>query len=303
MVKFQDLILYNGVESTDLIQGATQLPYRQTLAFAEGFTFVSGWEEYTVGSGSGRGSNIIIRGLGIGKATRVNVNTAGALDYTHEYEGDAIRNVPVDIVIKKSEKIYDATGAARNSADEGKKAQLVLNSIFDEWQAYLTETLLEEVNTIADTTNNTDPLAFKNELIDVMTENLDRVPTILMVGRKGRAKALKLQTTGDFVPVYDAILTGTIGTLLGMTVVYNPLFENDVDYVMYNPQHFFAFNNFYDFGRAENGGAFKGYLVQGILLSKAIGDRDVDIEHANPLGIKRVVGNGAWGVLKKIVAE
>ena len=299
-ITYNDLIIYNSVESTDPIMGVTQLPYRKRLAFQEGFTFVSGWEEFISGNGNGKGSQIIIRQLGKGKAERVNVEDANALDYNAEYEGDNTRTIPVDVVIKKSEKIYEPVEAARQSASGAKKAQNVLDQIFDEFQLYLTETLIAEANVAAETTEVTDEVEWKNMLIDEMTQELDRVPRVLMVGRKGRAKALKLQTTGEFVAVYDGIRSGLIGTLLGMDVVYNEYLEDEIDHIMYDPNYFFAFNNFYAFNFKDTN-KFEGSLVNGMLITRALGDRDVDPTKTNPLGIKRVAGNGAWGVVRKVV--
>ena len=288
-ITIKDLILFNNVESTDLIQGITKIPYAKPLSFVRGKTYVSGFEELVQGNDNGRGTQVLIRKLGKGAATHVKANTAGAFKYTHAETPDELQVVPIDDVIKQSEEVYEAVDLARKSATGGFKAEVVMNNLIETSQKLITNGLVDALPVLEDTTPVTEN-NIKGLMIDIIAKEVSHRPTILMVSRVVYAELLKLQTTGDFVANFDSIYTGFVGRLLGVDVYINEDFDADVDFALYNHNYFNVFEmlQFFDFAPATD---FNGSYIRGLWLQGTYGEKDLDVT------------KGAWGVVKKTVAD
>lgn len=283
-ITINDLILFNNVESTDLVQGITQIPYYKPLTFVRGRTYVSGYDELVLGE-NGRGTQVLMRKLGKGGATHVKANTTGAFKYTHKETADDLVVVPIDDVIKESEEIYEAVDLARVSATGGRKAEIVMNNIIEKSQELISDGLVNVLTTLA-TTAAVDETNIKDIIIEAISEDLAYRPTVLLVNRKVYGSLLKLQTTGDFVSNFDAIYTGFVGRILGLDVYINEDFDEDVDFALYNHNFFNVFEmlQFFDFVPATD---FNGTYVRGLFLQGVYGEAGLTVE------------NGAWGVVKK----
>lgn len=294
LITINELIKFQGKESTDPIVAVTQLPYTRPVVFYRGLTYNDGYEEYTRGKDP-RGSQVIVRTLGAGNAEVVDVRAAGSLDFNHTQTEDQVYSIPIDTVIKRSEKVYALVDEARQSADGAAKAQQVYFDIIEAVQRNATTALVEGANELAD--KNETPLETLREyLIDTRVQEMDDTPTVLMVNKSMYGKVLKLQTSGDFIPVNDwngIIVNGLVGRLLGMNVIYNPYLPDDVEFIMYNHEHFLVFPFSEYFGFVDARPDFLGSYVQGMLLTKAAGRK-------GPNGEKPVLGEGVWGVVKKV---
>ena len=120
-----DLLAFNDVETTDILQGIVQLPYVKPIAYVPGRTYSTEFEDITKGLGQ-RGSQAVIRKLGKGTVKSVKATAANALDFDHQETADDVEVIPIDDVISKSEKIYEAVDLARVSATGARKAEVVL---------------------------------------------------------------------------------------------------------------------------------------------------------------------------------
>lgn len=283
-ITINDLILFNNVESTDLVQGVTQIPYYKPLTFVRGRTYVSGYDELVLGE-NGRGTQVLMRKLGKGGATHVKANTTGAFKYAHKETADDLVVVPIDDVIKESEEIYEAVELARVSATGGRKAEIVMNNIIEKSQELISNGLVGVLTPLANTAA-VDETNIKDIIIEAISEDLSYRPTVLLVNRKVYGHLLKLQTTGDFVSNFDAIYTGFVGRILGLDVYINEDFEDEVDFALYNHNFFNVFEmlQFFDFVPATD---FNGTYVRGLFLQGVYGEAGL------------TVADGAWGVVKK----
>lgn len=279
-----DLIAFNNVETTDLIQGALLLPFRKETVFLPNITYANGYESLVPGTDGGIGTQVIIRKLGKGAATTVKANTDGAFDYAHGYTADIIHSVPLDDVIKQSEKVYEAVDIARISNTGARKAEIVLANTTELSQELISAGLRRVVNVSTNVTPST-ALTIKDDIIDEMAK-LDRRPDVLMVTPKIYTELLKLVTSGDFIPVirFDTIKTGLLGTILGLEVYIDEDMEDTNDFVLYNHNYFYVFNvlQFFDVQAATD---FNGTYVRSLMLQGTWGE---ELEK----------GDGSWGVLK-----
>ena len=280
-----DLILFNNVESTDLIQGALQLPYFKPITYIPNQTYVSGYEQYVRGENA-RGTQVLLRELGKGAATHVKANTAGAFKYTHANTADTLVVIPLDDVIKQSEEIYEAVDLARVSETGARKFEIVINNIIEKSQELIGAGLLAAANVHTDTTATT-ATNILEQFIDIMGLELDYVPTVAVVSPKVYTELLKLTVDGSFIPAikFDTVRTGIVGQVLGVDVFVDQNFDADIDFVLYNHNFFSVFNvlEFFDAVAATD---FNGSYARGLMLQGTYGPT-------------RLKGAGAWGVVKK----
>ena len=283
-ITINDLILFNNVESTDLVQGITKIPYAKPLTFVRGRTYTSGYQDLVEGA-NGRGTKVLIRKLGKGGATHAKANTSGAFRYTHDETPDSVIEVPIDDVIKQSEEVFEAVDLARVSATGGLKAEIVMNNLIELSQAKISEGL-EAVLPALDNTDAVTAANVKEIMIDAIAKEVSHRPTVMLVSRAVYAELLKLQTTGDFVANFESIYTGFVGRLLGVDVYINEDFPADVDFALYNHNYFNVFEmlQFFDFVPATD---FNGSYIRGLWLQGTHGETGLDVT------------NGAWGVIKK----
>ena len=283
-ITIADLLIFNNVESTDIIQGVTKLPYFKPVAYMPNVTYVNGFEEYIKGQ-SGRGSQVIKRNLNKGTADVVKVNTADAFKFNHVETPDSITVIPIDDLIKKSELILEPVEVARQSATGAKKVEIVANVMVEASQKLISGYLIAATNKLADETVTTSA-NIKDRIIDAMTLNLDVRPNVLMVSRSIYAELLKLTTTGDFIPAvhFDTIKTGVVGKILGLDVFIDLDFPAEVEFALYANEYFSVFPLFdsLDIVPAQD---YKGSYARGLMVQG--GDKT-----------KVTLGNGAWGVHK-----
>lgn len=284
-VTIADLIKFNNVESTDIINGLFELPYMKPAPFRAGVTYTDGYEKY-INGGQGAGSQVIIRQLGGASATKIKANLATAFDYSHANTGDAIKVVPIDDVIKHSEKIYEAVEVARQSKTGASKAQLTLETVIEGSQSLISEYLQD--GAILSTNLGT---ITKTNLKDLLIQDyalLDYVPTVLVVKKQVIAVLMQLITDGDFQanPAETVLRTGILGTILGMNVVYDPYLV-DYDYVMYNHEHFSVFNALQAFSIVP-ATDFDGSYARALMLQ---GGDAPSVNH----------GSGSWAVKHETV--
>ena len=236
-----DLLAFNNVETTDPISAVVQMPFIKRPAYLRNVSFVDGYDEYIRG-GNGRGSQVLIRTLGKGTAATVKATAANAFDYTHANTADTVVVVPIDDVIKQSEKIYEAVDVARQSATGARKAEVVLNNVLDAAQATISGYL--QAGAIAKTAAAiADAEALKAALINDYATALDYAPTTLMVSRTTLALLFQLTTKDGFLakPNEEVIRTGVLGTILGMNVIVDENLAAKTAYVMYDHTRFAAF--------------------------------------------------------------
>ena len=285
-IALAQLLVYNNVESTDPILGAVQAPFFREPTYVPGVTFVNGFEKHLVGE-NGFGSQVLVRKLGKGTATKVKATAAGALDFTHAETGDTLLTIPLDDIIKQSEKVYEFVEVARASKTGAIKAEVVVKNIGDKVQetisGYLQASALTSANVAAVALNT-----IKDQIITDMSL-LDYKPTVLVVSLAVQTLLLQLITTGDFLSYngFDAIKTGAIGRFLGMEVFYDPNLGQKVDYVLYDHTKFGVFIQLesFDIIPAVD---FKGSLIRGMVL---IGNE------TNLAGFTPVAkGAGSWAV-------
>lgn len=285
-IALAQLLVYNNVESTDPILGAVQAPFFREPTYVPGITFVNGFEKHLVGE-NGFGSQVLVRKLGKGTATKVKATAAGALDFSHAETGDTLLTIPLDDIIKQSEKVYEFVEIARASKTGAIKAEVVVKNIGDKVQetisGYLQASALTSANVAAVALNT-----IKDQIITDMAL-LDYKPTVLVVSLAVQTLLLQLITTGDFLSYngFDAIKTGAIGRFLGMEVFYDPNLGQKVDYVLYDHTKFGVFLQLesFDIIPAVD---FKGSLIRGMVL---IGNE------TNLAGFTPVAkGAGSWAV-------
>ena len=285
-IALAQLLVYNNVESTDPILGAVQAPFFREPTYVPGVTFVNGFEKHLVGE-NGFGSQVLVRKLGKGTATKVKATAAGALDFSHAETGDTLLTIPLDDIIKQSEKVYEFVEIARASKTGAIKAEVVVKNIGDKVQetisGYLQASALTSANVAAVALNT-----IKDQIITDMSL-LDNKPTVLVVSLAVQTLLLQLITSGDFLSYngYDAIKTGAIGRFLGMEVFYDPNLGQKVDYVLYDHTKFGVFLQLesFDIIPAVD---FRGSLIRGMVL---IGNE------TNLAGFTPVAKNsGSWAV-------
>lgn len=261
-------------ESTDLIQGALQMPYYKPAPYVPNQTFVNGFDEYVAGGGSGRGSQIVLRVLGKGSATVVGAEVAGAFDYSHAQTADTLVNIPLNIVIKQSEKVYEAVEIARQSASGARKAEIVANNLTDAFQAEVSKKLqlVENANT-ASATDPTTKENLKDLVANALGTKLDYTPDTMVVSREVYGILLQLVSDGSYTPIhgFDTVRSGVIGKFLGMNVVIDENLTDGTgdtaknDFILYNHNflNVFAIMNNFSVVPAVD---FDGSYVRGLML-------------------------------------
>lgn len=284
-VSLSDLLLFNNVESTDVMHGTTELPYFQPVAYVPGFTITNGHERY-VDAGDGAASQILVRRLGQITATAVKANNAGAFDFNHVETADTLDVVLIDDVIKHSEKLYEGVEAARQSKTGAKKAEIVNHAIIAGSQALISGYLSGGAN---DSTN-ADGIE-KSNIKDLIAEDilkLDIEPTTIVVKKYVYGELLKLVITGDFIqnPVETAFRTGIVGRVLGLNVVVDNNLT-DYDYIIYNHNIFGVFTILRSLDAVE-AHAFKGSYIRGLAVQGGYAP-------------KRNFGDGAWAIGHKTI--
>ena len=258
-----DLIAFNNVETTDAVFGAIELPYVKPVAYLPGVTYSTQYEDLVIAQG-GRGSQLVVRELAKGSVKSVKANVANALDFTHEETADGIRVIPIDDVVSRSEKIYEAVEVARESKTGAAKAELVIDEIIEESQA-LFSGYLKESSLKSETTT---PLTKSNIIATLLTEEakLDYPARILMVNKATLNILKQTFTDGHFLanPREEVIRTGVVGTVLGYDVFVD--YNADFDFVLYNPEFFNGINIFNYFGVVDARPDFVGAYAQGQLI-------------------------------------
>lgn len=278
-ITISDLLAFNDVETTDVLQGIVELPFIKPIPFIAGLTFSREYEELTRGQ---RGSQALIRKLGKTTVKKAKVTVDGALDFSHTQTADGLEVIPIDDVVSASEKIYEAVDAARQSATGALKAEIALRAVVEGVQENITDYLLGSVPFVDDTEALT-PENIKDHIIDAMA--LVENPNILMVSPAVHTILLKLVTTGEFIANSreDVIRTGILGYILGLTVVKNPDFTGEADFVVYDATKFpvFVLFNEYDIVGAID---FKGSYARAQMITGG-GRVALDLED-----------DGKWGV-------
>lgn len=283
-----DLLDFNDVETTDILQGIIELPYVKPIAYVPGRTYSTEFEDIVKGLGQ-RGSQAIIRKLGKGTVKSVKVTAANALDFSHQETADDIEVIPIDDVISKSEKIYEAVDLARVSATGARKAEVVLTQVIEESQRLMSKYLVSSVPAVANAVALTPTNVY--EKILAAYGLLDETPTTIAVNKATYNLLLSLVTTGYFIANSreDAIRTGILGNILGMDVVRDD--HLTVDFVIYNFNNFpvFTLMNTFDIVDAKPDFIGAYALAQGIQG----GGR-------TPLTLD---DEGLWGVSYKVAGE
>ena len=283
-----DLLAFNDVETTDVLQGIIELPYVKPIAYVPGRTYSTEFEDITKGLGQ-RGSQAIVRKLGKGTVKSAKVTAANALDFDHQETADDIEVIPIDDVISKSEKIYEAVELARVSATGARKAEVVLTQVVEASQGLISGYLVNSVPAVT----VTDVLTPENIYEKILEAYglLDETPTTIAVNKATYNLLLSLVTTGYFIANSreDAIRTGVLGSILGMDVVRDD--HLTVDFVIYNYNNFPVFTLMNTFDIVDALPDFKGAyaLAQGIQG----GGR-------TPLNLN---AEGLWGVKYKYEAD
>lgn len=282
-----DLLVFNEIETTDAVFGALKLPYTKPVAYIPNITYSPEHEVFVRGKG-GMGSQLLIRELGKGSVKKIKATAAGGLDFTHLQTADTIRTILVDDVASKSEKVYEAVDAARQSATGAAKAELVFDAVLEAAQeyfsGYLTGTALQSVGTDVLTKDN-----FLDVLIEEM-QKLDYRADILMVDKATYGVVLGFLTTGEFRANSreEVVRTGIVGNILGLDVVVD--YNLDKDFVVYAKDRFNGatlLENFDVVGAKD----FVGSLVRGMVISggggKTFTTQDIG------------TGAGIWGISYK----
>ena len=133
-IALAQLLIYNNVESTDPIVGAVQTPFFKQPTYIAGQTFVNGYEKFIKGQ-NGFGSQVLLRKLGKGTATKVKATAANALKFTHAETADTLITIPLDDIIKQSEEVYEFVEVARGSKTGAMKAEVVVKNIGESVQS------------------------------------------------------------------------------------------------------------------------------------------------------------------------
>lgn len=285
-IALSQLLIFNNVESTDPIVGAVQTPFFKQPTYIAGQTFVNGYEKFIKGQ-NGFGSQVLVRKLGKGTATKVKATAANALKFTHAETADTLITIPLDDIVKQSEEVYEFVEVARGSKTGAMKAEVVVKNIGETVQSTISA-YLQASAVLSDDVAAVSISDIKDQIITDM-EKLDYKPNTLVVSLAVQTLLLQLITTGDFLSYngFDAIKTGAIGRFLGMEVFYDPNLDSKVDYVMYDYEKFavFAVLESFDLVPAID---FKGSYVRGMVL---LGN---ETNLATFAAVTK--GNGSWAV-------
>lgn len=279
-----DLLIFNNVESTDVLQGIVEVPFLKPIPYVPNVTFSIEHEQATLGQG-GRGSQVLIRTLGKPTVKTAKATDANGLRFTHAQTADDLEVVLIDDVASHSEEVFEAVEAARQSETGAAKAKVSLDTVLEQGQAYISNYLTNS----AVESDNTDVLTADTIYEAILTEyvRLDYNADTLAVGKTEYGYLLRLVSTGQFNAnsSEDAIRTGVLGTILGMNVIVDD--NLDADFVIYNSTKFPVFTLFQVFDMIE-AADFKGsYARSQILLG---GGR-------KPLAIGDVgLGKGIWAI-------
>lgn len=282
-IAISDLLLFNNVESTDPIVGAVELPYFKTPAFVYGISMNNGYDTYVRGVNGGQGSQVLVRRLGKGTATAVKATASGALDYSHAQTADTLVSIPLDDVIKQSEKVYEAVELARQSATGTKKAEIVLNNILDKAQELISGYLVAGATQSAEGAI-ANAAALKTFLISEFA-NLEITPDTLLVTRTTLGLLLQLTTGDGWVanPSETVMRTGIVGTILGCNVRLDENLDDETyAYVMYNHNYFNVFTVLQNL-TAVPATDFDGSYVRGMILQGGYAPT-------------RTAGQGTWAI-------
>lgn len=259
-IAVNDLLAFNNVETTDILQGIVELPFLKPVAYIAGLTFSNKYEDYLKGQ---RGSIVSIRKLGKGTVKKVKATAANALDFAHAETADDIEFINIDDVVSRSEKIYEAVDVARQSKTGASKAELVLLEVVEGVQENISTYLQRSLPYVLDV--GLDYRNAKNKIIDAMGKV--EKPNVLMASKEFYNTLLKLVTTGDFIanPRETAIRTGIVGHILGLNVVvdYNLTTE---EFIIYDYEKFPVFVIFEEFD-IVNAIDFKGSYARAQMLS------------------------------------
>lgn len=286
-IALSNLLIYNNVESTDPLLGATKIPFFREPTYIPNVTFVNGYEEFLAGR-AGLGSQVLVRKLGKRTATKVKATAAGALDYVHVETADTLQIIPLDDVIKQSEKIYEVVERVRNTPTAGMKAEVVARNIGDKIQevisGYIQASALASVSKKEAPTKST----IKDLLITDL-QALDYKPNTLVVSKTVMGLLLQLTTDEGWTRYngFDTIHTALIGDFLGMSVYVDPNLDSKCDWVMYDFTKFGVFIVLEDFDLIP-ANLFKGSYCRGMVLM----GNETNLAGFTPT----TTGNGAWAV-------
>lgn len=294
-LKRSDLLIFNNVESTDVVMGALELPFNPNYAYIPGVTYSIKHESF-VQAKEGKGSQVGIRKIGKQPAQLVKATASGGLRYNPRETADEVRFIPLDDVSKDSEEIFEPVDVARQSATGAAKADQVLANVLTGTQTYFTGYL--ENSVVVSTENAT---LTKDNIVDkilILLAQLDYAPDTLMVDNPTYSVLLQLVTSKDFIqnPRETAIRTGILGTILGLNVVRD--YNLNADFVLYNKDHFPGFTLFFDFDivKAED---FPGSKARAMVISGGGGEKYEigDVGQAKGLwGIAYYGGIDVWTV-------
>lgn len=286
-IALADLLIYNNVESTDPLRGATKIPFFREPTYIPNVTFVNGYEEFFPGR-AGRGSQVLVRKLGKGTATKVKATAAGALDYTHAETADTLQTIPLDDVIKQSEKIYEVIERVRNTPTAGMKAEVVARNIGDKVQEVISGYI--QLSALDSTSPKAAPT--KQNIKDLLITDLqalDYKPNTLVVSKTVMGLLLQLTTDEGWTRYngFDTIHTALIGDFLGMSVYVDPNLDAKCDWVMYDFTKFNVFIVLEDLDLVP-ATDFKGTYCRGMVLM----GNETNLSTFTPT----TTGNGAWAV-------
>lgn len=265
-ITYSDLLAFNNVESTDVLQGFAAVPYTKPVAYVYGFTMSAELEDISISSGL-TGSQAIVRKLGKGNVKSVKATNAGALDFNIEQTADTIEVIPIDDVISKAEKIYGAIEAARETKTVAMKERAVLDALIEAQQELITGYLVASAtNSAANTALAVNTV--KNDIIDALAL-LDYTPNTIAVTPTVHALLLKYLTSGEYVVLaqQDGRNTPMVAQFLGMNVIVDRnLAATTTQYVMYDADKFPVFNLFSSFRTVDGAPNFVGLISQGQLV-------------------------------------
>lgn len=264
-IALANLLIYNNVESTDPLLGATKIPFFREPTYIPNVTFVNGYEEFFAGR-AGLGSQVLVRKLGKGTATQVKATAAGALDYTHAETADTLQTIPLDDVIKQSEKIYEVIERVRNTPTAGMKAEVVARNIGEKIQEVISGYI--QASALASTSPKAAPT--KSTIKDLLITDLqalDYKPNTLVVSKTVMGLLLQLTTDEGWTRYngFDTIHTALIGDFLGMSVYVDPNLDAKCDWVMYDFTKFGVFIALEDLDLVP-ATDFKGSYCRGMVL-------------------------------------
>lgn len=233
-----DLLAFNNIETTDALQGIVELPHFKRVAYIPGRTYSTEYEDIVIAKGQ-RGSQAIVRKLGKGTVKSVKATVANAFDFAHENTADDIEIIPIDDVLSKSEKIYEAVDIARVSETGAKKAEVVLNDLIEHSQGLISGYLTASVPAMATPVKLTTANIYEKVL--EAFGKVDNATTLMVTGAVYNL-LLHLVTTGQFIANSreESFRTGVLGTILGLDVVRDD--HLDHDFVLYNFEAFPVFN-------------------------------------------------------------